>query len=168
MSYTTVLAVYPNEKFEELFELRNAWGTAPVVWDAMAQTYLRKSNFMVCGNELWPLWKDKTIPEVHRAVHLITFDRAYIEKKDFQRAAADIRTFLKDFPPQENRVNHWTEIADYLETNPDVPAIGFHMTSVTENLYQGDWNEEIEDYDAPDWDRFYSVYSSLEEEANHD
>ena len=31
MSYTTVLAVHPGEKVEELFELGNAWGSAPVI-----------------------------------------------------------------------------------------------------------------------------------------
>ena len=162
MSYTTVLAVHPNEKVEDLFELRNAWGSAPVIWEAMAQQYLNKGAFGA-GAELWGLWKNQNIPVLHRIVHLFTFDRAYISKKDFIRAANDIRAFLKDFPQPENHINHWFAIADYLETDPEVPAIGFHMTSVSENPFHGDWDEENETYGETDWSKCYSVYDEFKE-----
>ncbi len=160
MSYTTILAVYPGEKIEELFELGNAWGSAPVIWDVMAQKYLNKGAFGA-GDELWGLWKDQKIPLLHRTVHLISFDRAFILKKDFKQAAQDIRAFLKDFPQPENHINHWFSIADYLEADPNVPAIGFHMTSVSENPFHGDWNEVDETYDPPKWSKCYSVYDEI-------
>ncbi|HHP4838299.1 TPA: hypothetical protein ACSBZ9_002357 [Acinetobacter baumannii] len=164
MSETTVLAIYPNEKVEELFELKNAWGSAPVIWTAMAQKYLNASfTYHIHGNELWDLWKDKAIPLAHRAVHVMTFDRAYIVKQDFQRAVQDIRTFLNDFPQPSNHVNHWFAIADYLETNPDIPAVGFHMTSVSDSPFQGEWNEEKEEHEPPNWDDCYSVYGLIDE-----
>ncbi|WOE40105.1 hypothetical protein [Acinetobacter chinensis] len=164
MSYTTVLAVHPGEKVEELFELRNAWGSAPVIWEAMAQKYLGKGAF-AAGDELWSLWKDKSIPVLLRTVHLFTFDRAYIVKKDFHRAAQDIREFFQVFPQPENHINHWFAIADYLETSPDVPAIGFHMTSVTENPFHDGWDEDTESYKPPDWSKCYSVYDEIQRSA---
>ncbi|VXA58245.1 conserved hypothetical protein [Acinetobacter proteolyticus] len=170
MSTTTVLGIYPNEKIEELFELNNSWGSAPVIWDAMAQKYLDKPHFMAAtlqdeGAKLWALCSDESIPLLHRSVHLMTMDRKYIEKKDFQRASTDIRAFLQDFPQPENRINHWHAIADYLDSNPDVPAIGFHMTSVSDNPFHGNWNEEIESYEQPDWSTCQSVYACINESA---
>ena len=163
MSYTTVLAIYPNEKIEELFELRNSWGSAPVVWDSMAQKYLEVSSFMMAtfkdeGKALWALCSNKSIPAHHRTVHTMTMDRAYIEKKDFARAATDIRKFLNDFKIDHQRVNHWYEIATFLESGIEYPAIGFHMTSVSENPFLGSWNEDKGEYDPTNWDKCYSVY----------
>ncbi|WP_225761627.1 hypothetical protein [Acinetobacter sp. Marseille-P8610] len=163
MSYTTVLAIYPNEKIEELFELRNAWGSAPVIWDAMAQNYLGLSSFMMAtlkdqGKALWALCTDGNIPFHHRIVHAMTMDHAYIEKKDYKRAASDIRKFLADFKIDLQRVNHWYEIADFLDSEPEQSAIGFHMTSVSENPFLGSWNEDKGEYNPIDWDKCYSVY----------
>ena len=166
MSYTTVLAVHPGEKVEELFELGNAWGSAPVIWDAMAQKYLDKPHFMAAtfedsGEKLSALCRDESVPLVHRTLHLMTMDRMYIEKKDFKHAAQDIRAFLNDFPQPEDHINHWPAIADYLDTDPDVPAIGFHMTSVSDNPFHGDWDEENEDYGSLNWATCQSVYESI-------
>lgn len=176
MSYTTVLAIYPNDKVEELFELGNAWGSAPVIWDVMAQKYLHKAHFMAAtlvdnGEALWALCNDNSVPVLHRAVHLMTMDRLYIEAKDFKRAAADIRAFLSDFPQLEKRINHWPTIAEYLDTEPDIPAIGFHMTSVSDSPFNGDWDEENETYGPPNWSACRSVYACINEqvkESNHE
>ncbi|ENU07773.1 hypothetical protein [Acinetobacter calcoaceticus] len=167
MSYTTILAIHPEEKVEELFELGNAWGSAPVIWDAIAQKYLGKSNFMAAtlgdsGAKLWALCRDESVPLLHRTVHLMTMDRMFIEKKDFKQAAQDIRAFLNDFPQPENHINHWPTIAEYLETEPEIPAIGFHMTSVSENPFYGEWDDESESYGNPDWTTCRSVYGSIQ------
>ncbi|WP_353170914.1 hypothetical protein [Acinetobacter rudis] len=162
MSYTTILAIYPGEKIEEVLELNNAWGSAPFIWNAMAEKYLGKGAFSA-GNELWALWKNPNIPLAYRKVHLMTFDRAYILKGDFLKAAEDIQIFLKDFGVNSDQVNHWGVIADLLETNPNYPAIGFHMTSVSENPFHGDWNDETEEYEQPNWSKCYSVYCSMKE-----
>src|SRR3972149_39893 len=100
MSHTTVKAIYPNEKHENVSELSNAWGSAPYVWDNMVRKYLPNHEGWFYGklDDLWPLWSDKKIPLHHRAVLMMTYDRAYIAKKDYTRAANDIRRFLVDFP----------------------------------------------------------------------
>ncbi|MEX6314994.1 hypothetical protein AB6G19_16110 [Providencia manganoxydans] len=35
------------------------------------------------------------------------------------------------------------------------------MTSVTENPFKGDWNEEIDDYDQPAWSKFWSLFDAF-------
>jgi hypothetical protein len=165
MSYTTVKAIWPGEKVEDLEELRNSHGSAPLIWNALCMRYLGLESYYYMSSDLdrlWAKWKDLSIPEAIRAVLMMTFDHAYIAKKDYQRAAGDIRTFLKEFPVPSNRVNHWPAIACILE-KADAPAIGFQHTSVSEDPWQGPWNEEKEEHEPLDWSKAYSIYDDLYE-----
>lgn len=49
MSYTTIVKIWPNEKIEYGEELRNSWGSAPVIWEAIydkyGKHYCRKEYF---------------------------------------------------------------------------------------------------------------------------
>lgn len=166
MSYTTIIHVYPNEKIECGEELPNSYGSAPVVWDALCQKYLGYPPYGWGMREdlkdLWNLWKDEKLPLHQRSVLMMTFDRAYVSKTDYKRAASDIRLFLRDFPEDETKVNHWNRIEEYFESNPDVPAIGFWCTSVSENPFHGSWNEEKEDYEPPDWNECCDIYKELD------
>jgi len=163
MTHTTIKAVWPGKKHENLTELRNSHGSAPVIWDAMCQKYLgtKEFDYFQRINELWPRWKDKTIPFHQRAVLMMTYNRVYVSKKYYTKAASDIRLFLNDFPVDTKYVNHWPKIAELFESNPDIPAIGFHMTSVLEDLFYGEWDEEKEEYSQPDWSQFWDGYLEL-------
>ncbi len=165
MSYTTIKSVWPGEKHEDLKELRNSHGSAPVVWDAMCQKYLgtKEFGYFTAIDDLWPKYKDESIPIHQRAVLMMTYDKIYVSKKDYKRAASDILRFLGDFPVKKEYVNHWPEIAKLFDSDPDIPAIGFRHTSVSEDLFQGEWDEEKEEYDQPDWEEFYDLYSELED-----
>lgn len=165
MSSTTIKAIWPGEKAKGIAELRNAWGSAPFVWDAMCARYLG-GNWLSQSDKLWPLWKDPRAPENQRAVLALTFDKMYLLKKDYTRAAADIRQFLADFPSNSERVNHWPAIAELLESDPDYPAIGFHMTSVAEDPWRGQYNEDADDYDPIDWSRAWSIYDELDKQTS--
>jgi hypothetical protein len=157
MSYTTVKAAWPGEKVEDFEELRNGYGSAPVIWNDMYECmYSSKCNL------LWPLYKDSEISLHQRAVLVMTYDRALVFKRDYARAAADIRAYLKDFPGKGGGVNHWPRIAEIFESDPDVPAIGFQMTSVSDDLFVGDWDEGLQGYAPVDWTPFYSVYELLD------
>lgn len=163
MSHSTIIHVFPNEKIECGQEFSNSWGAAPVVWDSMCQKYLGAAplRYLYGLDKLWPLWEDKNIPLHHRSVLMMTFDHAYVSKKNYQQAASDIRAFLKDFPQNPEHVNHWPAIAEYFDSNPDIPAIGFWHTSVSENPFNGRWNEEKEEYDSPDWVELTDIYEAL-------
>lgn len=159
MSYTTIKAIWPGEKHEDLEELGNSHGSAPVIWGALCEKYLGNRNqWLFNPDKLWPLYKRQDIPAFLRAVLMMTFDRAYVLKKDYGRAAADIREFLRTGSFDSAHVNHWPHLAELFESNPEIPAIGLHCTSVGEDPFQGEWNEEREDYDQPDWDACWSVY----------
>ncbi len=166
MSYTTIKAVWPGEKHEDIEGLRNSHGSAPVIWNAMCVKHLvaEEYTYMLHGNidKLWPLWEDLSIPEHQRAVLMMTYDRAYVTKKDYHRAASDIEKFLADFPPKLGYANHWPRIKDVFSGDPDFPAIGFHVTSVSEDLFDGEWDEDLEEYGQPDWDMFYDLYSEID------
>lgn len=166
MSYTTVKALWPGEKHEDFETLRNSWGAAPVIWNEMCKKYQgsKDNMYFIDGtlDLLWPRWKDLSIPKHHRAVLMMTYDRAYVSKKDYGMAAEDIRKFIEDFPKESGRVNHWTRIMEIYNSDPDIPAIGLYCTSVSEDPFNGSWNEEKEEYDQPDWDQCFDIYEELD------
>jgi hypothetical protein len=43
-----------------------------------------------------------------------------------------------------------------------VPGIGLYCTSVSEDPFQGKWNEEKEEYDPPDWDEVYDLCEEID------
>jgi len=164
MSRTTVMAVCLGEKAERLEELQNSWGSAPFVWNALAMQYLGMGagEYSLRTSEVLPMYKRPDMPSHQRAVLLMTYDNAIVRQADYKRAAADIRAFLDDFPPRAGYANHWARIAEIFDSPPDCTAIGFWMTSVSENPFQGEWNEELEEYAAPDLARYWDVYAELE------
>lgn len=169
MSYMALYGVWPKKKTEEMLELRNSWGGLMYVWENMASKYLRlheaygwpDKGYMQRIDDLWPLWKRMDIPEGHRLVFMWGFDRAYLTKKNYGRMAHAIREFLVDFPPKPGNVNHWESIADFLESKPDVPAIGIYGTSVGDNVWMGDFNEAKDEYKI-DWKKYYDFCKEID------
>lgn len=164
MSTTTIKAIYPGEKAGDIEELGNAWGSAPVIWDALGKKYVPGYSMFnqSAVQQLWGLAKDTSIPDHIRAALAMTFDRTYVVKADFARAAADLRKFIDEFPADPGRVNHWPRIAEIFDSDPDVPAIGFYMTSVSEDPFIGDYDEDLDDYKPFDWSRAWSMYEWLD------
>lgn len=169
VSYTTIVKVFVGEKIALCVpELKNAWGSAPVIWITMAREYLHdETKALTGGNELWDLWKNKDIPIHQRAVLMMTFDRAYVAARDYLRAEQDICKFLNDFPVSDRCANHWPAIALMFHNASNKPlpneGIGFWMTSVSGNPFNGEWNDEEEKYGPLDWDEVYSVYDAIDE-----
>ncbi len=158
MSYTTVLSIYPGDRFEELETLRNSHLSAPPVWDAIWNAYGEKRHehdiSLLAGDRLWALHKDPRLSDADRAVFMMTFDRAYVTKPHYEWAAAHIAAFMVG----HNVGGHWVRIRDIFLSDPDSPAIGFHFTSVSGNPFQGEWDEEAEDHRPIDWSTAWSVY----------
>lgn len=168
MSTTTVKAVWPGDKAEDIEELRNSHGSAPVIWNEIAKRYLglKDYEYSFKTDDLWPLYKRADMPKHQRAVLMMTYDNALVMKEQYKQAAADVRAFLADFPQKPDYANHWPRIAEIFDGEPDCPAIGFYMTSVSEDPFIGDYNEETEDYDAPDWTQYWDVYKLAEKWNN--
>ncbi|WP_447841860.1 hypothetical protein [Enterobacter hormaechei] len=117
MSYSTVIKVWPGEKSEEDEELRNGWGSGPVIWNDMAMKYLGlpAHQYMMKIDSLWPLANRLDIPYHHRAVLAMTYDRMYVKQEHYALAADCIRKYLTDFPADDKYVNHWPRIAEILK-----------------------------------------------------
>jgi hypothetical protein len=167
MSTTTVFLLdLENKCAISGIEYKNAWGSAPYVWDRMARLYLHRENWMRSDcQDLWNLFHDVRIPAYQRAVLGMTFDRAVIYQKDYPQAIMDIRKFLEAFPPERDSVNHWCAITFYIEgvikSNKQNTGIGFWMTSVSDNPLSR-WNEETESEIIRD--DLYDLYANLEAE----
>lgn len=156
MSHSTILHIWPGKRIRYGQELRNSHGSAPVIWNALAQKYCgaRPFGYFEVLDRLWPLYKDPSLPIAHRAVLMMTFDTAYVLRKDYARAATDIRQFLQDFPQATGYVNHWPTIADLYESDPKIPAIGIYQTSVSENPFKDHRGRNR-------WSQTYSIYDEL-------
>lgn len=165
MSYTTVKAVWIGERVEDLHEFRNARGSAPVVWNEMAKRYLglRDHQYLFCCDNIWPLYRRSDVAAHHRNVLLMTYDDAIVTKANYKQAAADIRAFLVDFPPQQHFVNHWPHIASIFDSEPDCPAIGFHMTSVSEDPFAPVFDPQTNEYQQPQWSKYWDVYDECKQ-----
>ncbi|MCB1715863.1 MAG: hypothetical protein KDK05_12105 [Candidatus Competibacteraceae bacterium] len=170
MSYSTIMSVGPNRQPEVILGLRNSHGSAPVIWDKLCQELygLRPFEYSIGDtlDKLWPRWRDLSIPEHKRAVLMMTYDLAYIRKEHYARAASDIRKWLADYPVNSEYVNHWPRIAEFYESNPGYDAIAIHQTSVSENPFYGEWDDEKEDYNLIEWGRVYEVYDEIDGIAN--
>jgi hypothetical protein len=165
MSSTTVKAIWPNDRVEDLQEFKNAYGAAMAIWVVICEKYLGDMHAWRPGDDLWPLWKDDRLPKHQRAVLAMTYDNVMIMKADYAEAASDIRAWLVDFPAEQNSSNHWDAIATIFETSPDCPAIGFHQTSVTADPWRGDWDDDAEVYGPPAWEKAWSLYDGLNDPA---
>lgn len=166
MSYTTIKALWPGEKHEDLEELRNAWGSAPLVWSVLGGKHLGSRDAWIYEvKRLFALVRDPDVPAAHRNVLMMTFERCYVLKRDYAKAASDIREFLREFPQEPGRANHWPRIAAIFESDPDIPAIGFHHTSIDADPYNGPWNQKTEQHDPTDWSRCWSIYDQPEPKA---
>ena len=167
MSYTTMIHVFPGEKIECDVEFKNSWGSGPLIWDTLVKKYIDATN----GNylfrnettdKLWKLWNNASVPFHHRAVLMMTFDGAYVSKANYRRAARNIHDFLSDFPEVSEGVSHWSVIEKIFESDPNVPGIGFWLTSITDNPFRGKWNENNEAYGPPIWNKIYEIYAELD------
>jgi len=167
MSYSTVMAISPGEQTppEVLKGLRNSHGSALLAWNVMSKRFGIDDLW---GNpegmhKLWAYHKDPSLPRYQRAVLMMTFDYAYVRKEHFALAAADIREWIKDFVPDPGFVNHWPAIAEIYESQPDCEAIAIHQTSVSENPFDFDLDDEGEVCLPFDWTKTYEIYETLAE-----
>ena len=150
---------------EPLAQFKNGWGAGPAVWSVFCERYLDGGMWLSeeVISKMWPLWLDESIPEHQRAVLAMTYDRVFIHKKHYARAAADIRKYLEDFPVDPAKVNHWPAIAELFESEPDHPQLGFNMNTITETFWtESNYDEETDEYLAPDWSSAWSLYDYLD------
>ncbi|WP_313434320.1 hypothetical protein [Novosphingobium sp.] len=164
MTVFTILSVSPETGAAEcLLELGNSWLGGMYAWDLVWDRYGEKRHeydvAMLNGAEggrLWDLQHDPRLSRAERVVFCLTFTRFYVKSGDFPRLADDITEAFGGTPP-----HHWARLVALLHFQPDVPALGFWWTSVAENPFCGDWDEEREEYAPIDPASMVNVYDHI-------
>jgi hypothetical protein len=152
-------------------EYGNSWGGAARIWTALYDKYLRDpqvqyDNWLTDSTKpgsrrLWDLVVDSRPHEFEKAVHYATFDRFIVERKNFTRFAKHLREFAAAYPC--TGVDHLPAWADFIEKST-ADAVGFHHTSVSENLWFA-WDEEKDEsipYDLRTGDTHSEVYEAID------
>lgn len=164
MSHTTVM-VFKNDDaktIDDVCDLRNAWGTAPVIWDYIAG--VSGKSWIVPNEEYWQQWRNTNIAIDARIVFAMCFDRCFISRDNFNRAADAIDGFIRIAKIDAGRANHWPKIADMLrqEWPADVAGVCFNWTSVSRNEWHGEYNDEKEDFDPVDWSEKWELFDLID------
>ena len=164
----TSLIFFRDHKPDTEMEFRNSWGGFAYIWDRLFEKYCKDpdkeyDNWLLSSDKLWALDKRKDIPVSERACLVAGYDKAMIWKKNFKRFAGDLISFLDSFQPGDKRICHlylWVDVF----LSADSEAIGFHPTSVAENLWWK-WDEEKEEeipYELFKRDSFFNLVENTE------
>jgi hypothetical protein len=183
VSYCAVIE-FRGGKAGRQHEFQNAWGGAARIWSALFDKYLKDPNREYDNwlsrasrdgdRSLWDLAKDARLTDFERAIHMATFDKAVVFRKDFARYVADLRAFDAAYPLARRDVrpaglteleqtlseeveagskprNHLLAWAELIEKLPEeVEAVGFHQTSVVESPWETYVYPKLESGE-PDW-----------------
>lgn len=167
MSYTQLITF--NDGLPERGpEFSNAWGGAARIWSSLFDKYLKNpaipydtwlSRLSREDNSLWDLAKRTDLPVFERAVHMFTFDLAYVSKDNFDRLSEHLREFAEDH--RVYQVDHLCAWADAIDAMEGVEAVGLYATSVSENVWF-EYDEEKDESMPVPLSRGFEVYKWIE------
>lgn len=119
MSCTTLYLVHKTT-IRVVNKYRNSWGSAPILWDALAKKYLGIPSVPFEEAKLKPLWAlawDPKVPRAWRLVQAFTFDRAVCPKEGLgELGAACLEVYKVLRAEHPDRINHWEAIGKDLLT----------------------------------------------------
>lgn len=136
MSYSTIYRIFRTTA-TSYADFRNGWGTAPLLWDYLAKTFIG-SRFTFFDysrdNLLWDLAKDSRVARDLRLAHAWTFDRALcpLGRAIEMANACDVVAVQC---AKEDHVNHWAALAVALreaKAKPRQIGWGLNGTSVSD------------------------------------
>jgi len=137
MSYCKLI-IFKNGIPSDGIEFRDSWGGAARIWNSLFDAHVPKTgefdSWMTNPTRLWNIASMNGVSLCEKAVHVFTFDKFYVEQKNFKCFASDLRQFVKMYPVPE-RVDHLPEWAMWFDENVEVEAVGLYATSVSENLW---------------------------------
>lgn len=174
MSRTTMMLIDSGGNTRDIAEFSNSWGSAAFVWDALYKKYIGGDGYLFSDENMkkvWALWKDPRLRTVEKVVLLSTFDHAIIERDKFEDAAFAFAEF-EALHRQPNAICHMGAISQALMDNRETDCVGacFQQTSVAENPWLGEYNEDTEDYKPFDMnaEKHFFVFAELEKDESHD
>lgn len=142
MSYSHLVRVYKT-KVVHFHSYPNSWGTAPAIWDFLANEYLGWEHTLGRTDsdieKLWNLQHDTSIPMHLRMCLGMTFDFAFAPHNALAELADHIDAAGRDIARKwPDRVNHWPLIAIDLRTQATIKqdhrlrGIALECTSVSD------------------------------------
>ena len=172
MSYCE-LVHFVDGKADYREQFTNSHGGATRIWHSLGEAYLGSgSSWILRPRPLWDLANRKDLADFVRTVHMFTFDRALVFRKDFGKFAEHLRLFDREFPREARYVNHlpaWRTA--FLEAGGEekVQAIGLYGTSCGDDLWEewvsGDDEDEDEEGEDVPYDlshnKHFDVYQVL-------
>lgn len=164
MSYCAIIPFNDGKPCGDV-KFPNAWGGAARIWDSLYRRYV--ANPLDPYDEiLWALAKNENLLLAERAVHVATFDRAIIRREHFKQYREHLDRFIELHPAKAGHIDHLPAWASYMGACV-AEAIGFHGTSVANNLWQ-EYDEETDEFtpydlnDPKNEGRHIEVYDWLE------
>lgn len=164
MSSSDLYRVY-RTKATHFAELRNGWGSAPVVWRHLVVRFLWRAphDYLRSDNdELWRLTKDPRVPLPLRLVHAFCCDQA-VCPIDRLTDLADACDCVYQITLDRQTVNHWAAIAKLLREHKPLArqvGVGLSCTSVCDP-----WSGWKPENTQRAWDIFAYVESKTERAA---
>lgn len=170
MSRTTMMLIDENGNTRDVAEFSNSWGSAAFVWDALRKAFLSGDEYLFNDEvikKVWALWKDPRLLRFEKAVLLSTFDHAIIERDKFTDAAEAFTAFERRYR-QPNAACHMGAISQVLMDSRELDCVGacFQQTSVAENPWLGEYDEETEEYKPFDMNagKHFFVFAELQQQ----
>lgn len=165
MSSTIIYAVEKGVPPEVIASFANSWGSAPVVWCALCkQAGFGESSWLSGLNDSEFSWNklcnSEKLTEVDKCMLYLTYDFCYVKNKHLKMVAKGIRTWCRRNQTPAGFANHWPAIADLFDkwAAEGIANVGFQMTTVSENPWEGDWNEDLEEFEMIDWGKAWSLF----------
>lgn len=141
MSSTIPCGVTPDREPLELARWHNSWGWAARIWQSLVG-----DGWLSNDAGLNALWQNiESLPEWQQAPVVLTFDTGVIPYFAYEWTALQLEEFDHRMPAKEGHVNHIPAAIELFRSLPEVPLIGIHGTTVSENPFDP-WDAEK---DAP-------------------
>ena len=132
MSHTTMYAAQEDGVLRDVATFKNSWGSAAMIWDALAKRYVPEEEFSM---KAWPLvWEREEHMDPYEVEALrTTYDRVVLKREHMLRVASSLDTFAARYA-QKDRVCSLREQAQTIRAQhaAGAIAIAWNQTSVTE------------------------------------
>ena len=159
MSYTTLYLVPEKGEIIEFEEYRNSWGSAPFIWSALFDKYLKSPNdppytsWMSQSERLWKLAeKGGPLNKNEKICLMSTFDKVMVKKKNLPQLIDAFTWFYKHYKKTGVVCHLMDQVKSFrdLLDRDDCYAVCWCQTSVSDDVW--DSERTTEDDDILPWD----------------
>lgn len=177
MSYTELKIAESNGDVVGFKEYRNSHGGASYAWSSLCQKHFGDSVLWLFDGDIWEKFDKLNFPPHIKAVLYFSYDYAFVKKEHLQQFVSDIRQFIAEYPPEENRICHLLTWADDIERDiigTDALGVCLYATSVGEDFWEATEVKECcseccdcewKPYNINLESKHFSIYDEIEKES---